>query len=139
MMLDDDIVAVSPATVYRVLRTAGRLDRNRPKPTFGPHVHWHVDLAVVTVAGTYYYLCSVLNSYSRYVVHWDFLDRMTEADIELILQRALEAHPGARPRLISDNGRVKRCSTSTKRLIRKRWLHYSDMTGGQIKSVVVPQ
>ena len=113
MMLDDDIVAVSPATVYRVLRTAGRLDRNRPKPTkkgtgfvqpFAPHVHWHVDIAVVTVAGTYYYLCSVLDGYSRYVVHWDFLDRMTEADIELILQRALEAHPGARPRIISDNG-----------------------------------
>ena len=113
MMLDDDIVAVSPATVYRVLRAAGRLDRNRPKPTkkgtgfvqpFGPHVHWHVDIAVVTVAGTYYYLCSVLDGYSRYVVHWDFLDRMTEADIELILQRALEAHPGARPRIISDNG-----------------------------------
>ena len=29
---------------------------------------------------------------------------MTEADIELILQRALETHPGARPRIISDNG-----------------------------------
>lgn len=27
---------------------------------------------------------------------------MTEADVELILQRALEAHPGARPRVISD-------------------------------------
>lgn len=29
MMLDDDVVAVSPATVYRVLRAAGRLDRPR--------------------------------------------------------------------------------------------------------------
>lgn len=111
MMLDDDIVAVSPATVYRVLRAAGR--RNRPKPTkkgtgfvqpFGPHVHWHIDIAVVTVAAACYYLCSVLDGYSRYVVHWDFTGRMTEADIELILQRALEAHPGARPRIISDNG-----------------------------------
>jgi putative transposase len=113
MMLDEDIVAVSPATVYRVLRAAGRLDRHRPKPStkgtgfvqpFGPHMHWHVDLAVITIAGIYYYLCSILDGYSRAVVAWDFADRMTEADIELILQRALEAHPGARPRVISDNG-----------------------------------
>ena len=50
MMLDDDIVAVSPATTYRVLRAAGRLDRHRPKPStkgtgfvqpLGPHRHSH--------------------------------------------------------------------------------------------------
>ena len=27
MMLDDDVVAVSPSSVYRVLKAAGRLDR----------------------------------------------------------------------------------------------------------------
>jgi len=113
MMLDDDIVAVSPSTVYRVLRLAGRLDRHLLKPTkkgtgfvqpFGPHMHWHTDIAVITVDGVYYYLCSVLDGYSRFIVHWEFLDRMTEPDIELIVQRALEAHPGVQPRIISDNG-----------------------------------
>ena len=29
---------------------------------------------------------------------------MTEADIEVILERAKELHPEARPRVISDNG-----------------------------------
>ena len=29
---------------------------------------------------------------------------MTEADVELIVQRAVEKHPEAKPRLISDNG-----------------------------------
>lgn len=113
MMLDEDVVAVSPSTVYRVLRAGGRLDRHLPKATkkgtgfvqpFGPHMHWHVDIAVITIAHVYYYLCSVLDGYSRAVVAWDFLDRMTEADVELILQRAREAHPGARPRIITDNG-----------------------------------
>jgi hypothetical protein len=33
MMLDDDIVAVSPSSVYRVLRNAGRLYRNRWAPS----------------------------------------------------------------------------------------------------------
>lgn len=53
MMLDDDIVAVSPSSVYRVLRNAGRLDRNRWAPSKkgtgfvqpdGPHKHWHGSL-----------------------------------------------------------------------------------------------
>jgi hypothetical protein len=30
---------------------------------------------------------------------------MTEADVEIIIQRALEKHPKAKPRIISDNGR----------------------------------
>jgi len=67
-------------------------------------MHWHIDIAVITIAGMYFYLCSVLDGYSRFIVQWDFLDRMTEADIELILQRAREAHPEASPRIISDNG-----------------------------------
>lgn len=33
MMLDDDVVAVSPSTVYRVLKAAGRLDRKSTKPS----------------------------------------------------------------------------------------------------------
>jgi hypothetical protein len=33
MMLDDDIVAVSPSSVYRVLKAAGRLDRRTSSPS----------------------------------------------------------------------------------------------------------
>ena len=33
MMLDDDVVAVSPASVYRVLKEAGRLDRQAVSPS----------------------------------------------------------------------------------------------------------
>ena len=40
--------------------------------------------------GTFYYLCGILDGYSRYIVHWDPRERMTEADIEIILQRAEE-------------------------------------------------
>ena len=38
--------------------------------------------------GTFYYLCSVLDGYSRSIVHWDLRESMTEAEIEIILQRA---------------------------------------------------
>jgi transposase InsO family protein len=42
---------------------------------------------------------------SRYIVNWDLRESMTEADIEVILERAKELHPEAKPRIIiSDNG-----------------------------------
>jgi len=63
-----------------------------------------VDVSYINIHGTFYYLCSVLDGCSRSIVHWDIRETMTEADVEIILQRAAEEHPEARPRIISDNG-----------------------------------
>jgi hypothetical protein len=113
MMLDADIVAVSPATVYRVLNCAGSMRRWAGKPSrkgqgfsqpAGPHEHWHVDVSYVNICGTFYYLCSVLDGYSRYIVHWEIRESMKECDVEIIIQRALERFPGVKPRAITDNG-----------------------------------
>lgn len=113
MMLDADVVAVSPSSVWRVLSQAGRLRKWSAKPSrkgtgfeqpLLPHLHWHVDVSYINVAGTFYYLCSVLDGYSRFIVHCDLRESMKEADIEIILQAAREKHPEAKPRIISDNG-----------------------------------
>lgn len=113
MMLDQDIVAVSPASVYRVLRAAGVLDRFNGKASrkgsgfvqpLTAHEHWHIDISYLNIAGTFYYLCSILDGYSRFIVHWQIRESMKEAEVELIVQRARETYPEARPRLISDNG-----------------------------------
>lgn len=113
MMLDDDVVAVSPSTTYRVLKEAGRLDRHRWAPSKkgtgfvqpeGPHKHWHLDIAYVNLAGTFYFLISVLDGYSRSIVHWEIREGMKEFDTEIVVARALEKHPGERPRIITDNG-----------------------------------
>lgn len=113
MMLDDDVVAVSPSSVYRVLKEAGRLDRKFVSPTKkgtgfaqppSPHQHWHVDISYINVAGTFYFLCSVLDGFSRYIVHWELRSTMREFEVETVIQRALEKFPGATPRIISDNG-----------------------------------
>mgnify|MGYP002622782127 FL=1 len=113
MMLDDDIVAVSPSTTYRVLQAAGRLDRKsasssqkgngfiQPKTK---HSHWHVDISYLNLGGTFYFLISVLDGYSRYIVHWEIREAMEERDVEIVVQRAMEKHPGVTPRIISDNG-----------------------------------
>jgi transposase InsO family protein len=113
MMMDADIVAASPATVYRILKSAGCFARwNRKESSKGhgfqqplaPHEHWHVDISYVNVCGTFYYLTSVLDGCSRFVVHWELRESMREADVEVVLQRAREKFPDATPRLITDNG-----------------------------------
>ena len=113
MMLDEDVAAVSPSSVYRVLETANLLKRwassasNKGKGFKQPtkaHQHWHIDIAYINIAGTFYYLCTILDGYSRYVIHWEIRKQMTEEDVEIILQRAREKFPDARPRIISDNG-----------------------------------
>jgi transposase InsO family protein len=68
------------------------------------HEHWHIDFSYVNIAGTFYYLCSILDGASRYIVQWDIREAMKESDAEIVLQRAREKHPQARPRVISDNG-----------------------------------
>lgn len=113
MMLDADIVAVSPSSVYRVLSGAGLLRpwaRTPSKKGTGfdqpdaVHRHWHIDVAYLNISGTFVFLCSVLDGFSRFIVHWEIRIQMTEADVEIILQRARERFPDARPRIISDNG-----------------------------------
>ena len=113
MMLDDDIVAVSPSSTYRVLKTAGRLDRKIVTPSkkgtgyIQPtkiHQEWHVDVSYINAGGTFYFLISVLDGYSRYIVHQELRETMKELDIELVIAKGTEKHPGVKPRIISDNG-----------------------------------
>ena len=69
-----------------------------------PHEHWHVDVSYLNICGTFYYLCSFLDGCSRSIVHGEIREAMKEIDVEQIFQRAREKFPGARPRIISDNG-----------------------------------
>ena len=113
MMLDQDVVAVSPSTVYRVLAGAGLLDRWNTQAVEEGHrlraaaaapralAHRH---RLPQLGGTFYYLCSILDGASRAIVHWEIREPMTEADVECILARAHEKYPNEQPRIISDNG-----------------------------------
>ena len=113
MMLDADVVACSPASVYRILKAAGLLERHQAKPNkkgtgfeqpLRVHEHWHVDVSYLNLAGTFYYLCSILDGCSRFIIHWEIRETMKEEEIEQIIQRARERFPGVTPRIISDNG-----------------------------------
>ena len=113
MMLDANVVAVSASSVYRVLSRAGLLQRYSGKPSkkgkgfhqpSGPHRHWHVDVSYINIRGTFYFLTTILDGYSRYIVHCEIREKMEEIDVEAIVQRAREKFPGETPRIISDNG-----------------------------------
>ena len=113
MMLDQNIVAVSPSSTWRVLSKAGMLQKRNKKASLKgtgfiqplrPHEHWHVDISYLNIHGTFYYLCSFLDGCSRSIIHWEIREQMTETDVEIILERAKEKYPEARPRIISDNG-----------------------------------
>lgn len=77
MMMDADIVAVSPSSVYRVLTNAGLLNQwNRKQSKKGTgfqqplnaHEHLSIDISYINICGTFYYLCSILDGFSRYIV-----------------------------------------------------------------------
>ena len=113
MMIDANVVFAAPATVYRALSGAGLMQRWNGKPSLKgtgfvqplrAHEHWHVDISYLNIGGTFYYLCSLLDGYSRLIVHGEIRESMTEAEVELVIERAKERYPEARPRIISDNG-----------------------------------
>jgi len=113
MMLDADVVACSPSSVYRVLKKFGLLAGQTPNVTkkgtgfvqpLKAHQQWHVDISYLNIAGTFYFLCAILDGFSRFIVHWEIRAKMEEIDVETILQRAHEKFPTERPRIISDNG-----------------------------------
>jgi transposase InsO family protein len=113
MMIDADVVYLSPATVYRILSTNGVLGRP-PKPSMkgtsfkqpkAPHSHWHIDFTYLNLSGTFHFLCAILDGYSRAILSWDIAPTMTSEDAQIVLQRARDAYPDARPKVISDNGK----------------------------------
>src|SRR5207302_577376 len=70
MMLDANIVALSPLSVWRVLSQAELLSKwkgqHSKKGTgfeqpLAAHQQWHIDVSHINICGTFYYLCSILD------------------------------------------------------------------------------
>jgi transposase InsO family protein len=90
------------------VKQAGLLSRWKSKPSrtgtgfeqpLQPHQHWHIDISYIDLSGTFYYLCSILDGFSRFLVHRDLRESMRETDVEVILQRATEKYLEAKPRI----------------------------------------
>ena len=109
MMMDADIVAVSPQHVSGA-QGAGLLDQWNAKPSskgtgfkqpFG-RTSIGTSTCRTSISAARSTTCAaILDGFSRYIVHWEIREAMTEADIEIILQRARrnipEPGPGSSP------------------------------------------
>ena len=78
-MIDADLVAVRPPSVWRVLRQSDRLKRGAGaamKNSTGfeqpaaVHQHWHINIAHSNLRGTFYYLCAVPDRFSQFLLAW---------------------------------------------------------------------
>src|SRR5215475_6835655 len=112
---------VSEATVYRLLKDHGLItspafilmkaaDRFA-NPTTAPNQLWQTDFTYLKVIGWgWFYLSTVLDDFSRYILAWKLCTTMTATDVSNTLQVALrgsdlnQVKVLHRPRLLSDNG-----------------------------------
>jgi transposase InsO family protein len=74
-----------------------------PEATYPDEV-WHIDLMCLWVKGRWYFLVTILDSYSRYIVHSELALSMRAQEIAEIIATALEHVHGKRPRMVRDNG-----------------------------------
>ena len=98
MMMDEDVAFVSHNSVHRVLKEAGLIDKSTAKPSLKgtgfvqlihPHQQWHIDISYINAGGTFI-TCSILDGYSRFIVHWEMKESMTQDECQMVVQRAKE-------------------------------------------------
>ena len=118
---DTESYFVSEASVYRLLKAHELIaspafivikaaDAFKNKTT-APNQLWQTDFTYLKVIGWgWFYLSTVLDDFSRYIVAWKLCATMRVEDVTATLDTALhasglhEAAPVQRPRLLSDNG-----------------------------------
>lgn len=136
---DEKNYFVSEASVYRLLKERGLISSpayivmkaaNEYKDkTTAPNQMWQTDFTYFKIIGWgWFYLSTILDDFSRYIVAWQLCDGMKYTDVTQTVQQALE-HTGLekargkkRPRLLSDNGGAYVSTDLAK------WLHDKGMT-----------
>jgi transposase InsO family protein len=146
---------VSEASVYRLLKARDLIaspafivmkaaDEFKDKTT-APNQLWQTDFTYLKVIGWgWFYLSTVLDDFSRYIVAWKLCTTMKAEDVTATLELALDAsgldkasvlH---RPRLLSDNGSSYIADDLAKWMKRHDMAHvrgapYHPMTQGKIE------
>jgi transposase InsO family protein len=112
--------AVSESTVYRILRREGLVKRPELRLAAGkeyhtkttrPHQMWATDASYFRVVGWgYYYLVTVMDDYSRFILAWKLQRDMAADSLIEVIQEAVDATGmdevpvEDRTKLLSDNG-----------------------------------
>jgi len=112
--------AVSESTVYRILRREGLVKRPEVQLVAGkeyhnkttrPHQLWATDASYFRVVSWgYYYLVTVMDDYSRFILAWKLQRDMSADSLIEVIQEAIDATGMTevpvedRTKLLSDNG-----------------------------------
>jgi len=146
---------ISESSVYRILKGFDLVQSPAfemvsakdkfEKPTKRVHELWQTDFTYFKVIDWgWYYLSTVLDDYSRYIIAWKLAPTMGASDVEETLELALEksglekVRVRHRPRLLSDNGPAYLSKELKKFLKRQDIEHirgapYHPMTQGKIE------
>jgi transposase len=118
-IIDEHKWYISESSVYRILKAAGLItapahillsaaDEYENK-TVQINEMWQTDFTYFKIMGWgWYFLSTVLDDYSRYILSWDLRDKMTSKDVMPSVEMALNfAHitKDMTPKLLSDNGK----------------------------------
>jgi putative transposase len=117
---DHEGFAISESTVYRILKREGLVKRQEIQLTAAneyhtkttrPHQMWATDASYFKVVGWgYYYLVTVMDDYSRFILGWKLQKDMSANSLIEVIQEAVDATGMTdvpvenRTRLLSDNG-----------------------------------
>jgi putative transposase len=117
---DNEGFAISESTVYRILRREGLVKRQETQliaakeyhnKTTRPHQMWATDASYFRVVGWgYYYLVTVMDDYSRFILGWKLQKDMSANSLIEVVQEAVDTTGMTdvpvedRTRLLSDNG-----------------------------------
>jgi transposase len=117
-MTDEQQIFISESSVYRILKARGLItapahiflsagDEFTDKTGF-VHQMWQTDFTYFKIlAWGWYYLSTVLDDYSRYIVHWELCASMKADDVKRTVDRAIKKAKlitKQKPKLLSDNG-----------------------------------
>jgi len=117
-MIDEKQYYISESSVYRILKANGLITQpafnimaasNEFKDkTARIHQMWQTDFTYLKITGWgWYYLSTILDDYSRYIVHWELCSTMHTKDVTRTIEAALlkaGLSQKQRPKLLSDNG-----------------------------------
>ena len=152
---DKQQYSISESTVYRILKAHDlvtspvynvitALDKF-PQPTRAPNELWQTDFTYFKVVQWgWYYLSTILDDYSRFILAWRLCSGMAAEDVKQTLADAIEftgiRDPNVlhRPRLLSDNGpcyisKALRLYLEEEGLGHTRGKPYHPMTQGKIE------
>lgn len=115
---DEQGIFISESSVYRILKKSGLItapshilisaaDEFKDKTSF-VHEMWQTDFTYFKIVGWgWYYLSTVIDDFSRYIVHWELCKTMKVQDVQRTVDRAIikaGLKKGQVPKLLSDNG-----------------------------------